>query len=167
MFQRLTEAYTMSQSAPPVADKTGVVEITLEHAFRGGPAVVQSPTDTVYIDIPQGADDRETITVNGQTYQVRMTNDTKFVRKGIHLYYTHFITLREALGGFVFVLDHLDGSSLRITKENGEVVQPGQKKTIPHHGMRRGGACGDLIVTFELVLPSKLTPDQRDALKYF
>ncbi len=169
MFQRIHEAYKASQQAPSLPERQdkGVVDITLEHAFPGGPAAVYTANETTYVNIPPGTDDREILHVDGRAYQVRLSNDTKFVRKGMHLYYTHYITLREALLGFVLVLDNLDGTSLRITKENGEVVQPGQKKTIPNNGIRRGGACGDLIITFEVILPSKLTARQRECLENF
>jgi len=167
MFHRLTEAYTQSQTCAPEVHGESTVEITLEHAYRGGPTVVYTTHETRYVDLPAGVDDREVVMVAGHPYKVRMTNDTKFVRKGIHLYYTHTITLREALGGFVLALDHLDGTTIRITKDTGEVVQPGQKKTISNYGMRRGGVCGDLIVTFDVVLPTKLSPEQRECLRLF
>jgi DnaJ-class molecular chaperone len=164
-FTRIHEAYEHLMKTPPVQATGRVAEITLEQAYRGGPAPVFTPTETIYIDIPPGTDDNETISVGGGQYTVRVTNTSKFTRKGLNLYYTHTISLKEALCGFVLALDHLDGTTIRITKDNGDVVQPFQKKTIHHYGIRRGQHCGDLVVTFEVLLPTKVTEAQRKCVE--
>ncbi|KAG8231208.1 hypothetical protein J437_LFUL010905, partial [Ladona fulva] len=50
----------------------------------------------------------------------------KFQRSGNDLAMVHTLTLTEALCGFTFLLEHLDGRELLITHSAGRVVKPGK-----------------------------------------
>lgn len=78
--------------------------------------------------------------------------------RGIDLSATVHITLLEALQGFSrSVLTHLDGRRLRVTKERGQVVRPGQIDMVQGEGMfdqRLRDRRGDLYIKYEIEFPT-------------
>jgi len=65
-------------------------------------------------------------TVTGDiVFVLQQKEHPKFKRKGEDLFVEHTLSLTEALCGFQFVLTHLDGRSLLIKSNPGEVVKPG------------------------------------------
>lgn len=161
-FNKLTEAYQHILGAPRDPQLDRVVDVTLEQSFSG--ALVPVGEETVYIEIPPGIDDKEIVTAEGTRYTVRLTNDTRFVRQGLDLYYTHTLTLKEALCGFVFPLELLDGSTIRVNNEDGQIISPRQKKKISHYGMRRGHHAGHLYIVFDVRFPTQLSAEQQAAI---
>lgn len=84
-----------------------------------------------------------------------------FVRDGNNLRMTMHISLREALVGFSKYITHLDGRQVEI-KQTG-VTKPGHVQRVvgegmPHHGTP--SRKGDLLVTYVVDFPAKLTPQQ-------
>lgn len=80
----------------------------------------------------------------------------KFQRSGDDLYVNHTVTLTEALCGFNFVLHHLDGRDLLITHPQGQVIKPGDVKTVVGEGMpqyKNPFEKGNLYVNFEIKFP--------------
>jgi len=78
------------------------------------------------------------------------------------------ISLVEALLGFEFNLKHLNGQEVTIKTEAGDIVQHKSARRIPNLGMpkyKEGFAFGDLIITFDVVMPVKLTEQQASDLK--
>jgi len=60
------------------------------------------------------------------------------------------ISLREALCGFSFKLQHLDGRVLLLKSAPGEIIRPGDQKAIPSEGMphyKRSIDKGQLIIS--------------------
>ncbi|KAK1394092.1 hypothetical protein POM88_013148 [Heracleum sosnowskyi] len=92
----------------------------------------------------------------------------KFKRKGDDLFVEHKLSLTEALCGFQFVLTHLDGRSLVIKSNPGEVIKPDQYKGIGDEGMpmhQRPFMKGTLYVHFTVDFPDSLNPEQVKALE--
>lgn len=56
---------------------------------------------------------------------LQQTEHETFKRGGIDLYVDKKLSLREALCGFEFVLEHLDGRKLSIKQPPGKVIAPG------------------------------------------
>jgi DnaJ family protein A protein 2 len=56
---------------------------------------------------------------------LQLKEHPKFKRKGDDLFVEHSLNLTEALCGYKFVLQHLDGRQLLIKSEVGEIVKPG------------------------------------------
>ena len=54
-----------------------------------------------------------------------------FKRKGEDLFMEHTLTLAEALCGFEFLVNHLDGRQLLIKSNPGEIIKPSELKH-PH-----------------------------------
>ena len=65
-------------------------------------------------------------TVTGDiVFVLKLKEHARFKRKGDDLFVEHSLNLTEALCGFQFVLQHLDGRQLLIKSNAGEIVKPG------------------------------------------
>lgn len=75
------------------------------------------------------------------------------------------LTLQDALCGFDFVLEHLDGRQLHI-KNDTDIVTPGSKLTIPNEGMPiPGGTGGSLHIVFDVVFPKSLSATNKQKIR--
>jgi len=80
-----------------------------------------------------------------------------FKRKGNDLFLEKEISLTEALCGFKFTIQHLDGRQLLVSSTEGEVVKPGHFKAIYDEGMvdwQRSYDKGKLFIHFSVKFPS-------------
>jgi len=166
-----------------------MVEISLDQAFTGGKIPVtidrwihvqhvkQSERETLYIDIPRGVDTNEWMLISnrgnmgptGELGDVRVIftikNTTKMERKGLDLWYTHSITLKEALCGFSFHLEYLRGQILQLNNPAGNIVSPYYKKVMPEMGMKRDEQTGNLVLAFMIQFPTTLPESSIESLK--
>ena len=178
--------HTVNVKPPPLVV---TLSITLDQAFTGCSLPVEIErnifehrskrveTETCYVDVPAGIDNNEIIVIERKghvnpDYEVgdvkvviQIDNPTKLVRSGLDLVYTHAITLKEALCGFSFELEFLQGKQLKIANQEGNIVTPQLRKTIPNMGMKRDHRQGALIITFNIGFPVSLTPEQSEVLK--
>jgi DnaJ-class molecular chaperone len=132
--------------------------------------------ETIYIDIPQGVDDNEMIVLRDRgniiTEQCKgdikitilVQNNTLFKRSGLDLIIDKTISLKEALCGFSFELNYINGKSYRVDNNKGSIVPPEYKKNIPEMGLKRGEHRGNMIINFHIEFPSSLTNEQIDKL---
>ena len=132
--------------------------------------------ETIYVEIPKGIDDNEIILlrdkgnfVNEQIKGdlkvfVKVENSTAFKRQGLDLIFDKKISLKEALCGFSFELAHLNGKTYTINNNKGSIVTPSYYKSIPNMGLTRNEHVGNLIITFNVVFPEKLSSKQIEAL---
>lgn len=76
------------------------------------------------------------------------------------------LTLQDALCGFDFVLEHLDGRQLHI-KNDLDIVTPGSKLTIPNEGMPIGGAGAkaSLHIVFDVIFPKTLSVVNKQKIR--
>lgn len=93
-----------------------------------------------------------------------------FTRDGDDLHIEREITLREALCGFSFTLTHLDGRNLLLRSAPGQIIRPGDQKSVPNEGMphyKRSIDRGQLIVSFKIVFPEdgSITPEMSTSLQ--
>lgn len=80
-----------------------------------------------------------------------------FKRHGDDLVYNHSITLSEALTGFRFPITHLDDRVLIIQSAPGDVIKPGDIKTIEGEGMpkyKNPMLKGNLYIKFHIDFPT-------------
>ncbi|KAI3647454.1 hypothetical protein MP228_007675 [Amoeboaphelidium protococcarum] len=94
----------------------------------------------------------------------------KFSRKNDDLIYKAEIDLLTALAGGKMAIEHLDGHIALVTIVPGEVIKPGDLKTIPGEGMpiyKRSQDYGDLYIQFDIKFPApnSLTPAQLKSLE--
>lgn len=134
--------------------------------------------ETIYVDIHRGVDDNEIILIkekgnilNGIKGDVKLVikidNSTNFNRVGLDLVYEHTLTLKEALCGFSFKIEHLNGTVYTITHATniGLVISPNYKKVIPNLGLSRGNIVGNLVIILNIKFPEMLSPEIVDQLK--
>jgi DnaJ-class molecular chaperone len=89
-----------------------------------------------------------------------------FARDGSNLIFKSAIPLTDALCGFNVEIPSLDGRFIRQRIDG--VVTPGSTRLIPNEGMpisKQPGRKGDLIVTFDVIFPQRLTQLQKDKIR--
>jgi len=91
----------------------------------------------------------------------------RFERRGQDLFMKKSISLLEALCGFAFPVTQLDGRVLLIKSQPGEIVKPGEVKSVPGEGMpkhRNPFDKGFLLIEFDVELPESLPATTLSAL---
>jgi hypothetical protein len=83
-----------------------------------------------------------------------------FKRSGLDIHTEKTITLKEALCGFVFNIEHINGKKFVFNSSSGNIIRDGLIKTIPKLGIRRGEEVGNLSIVFHVAYPEKLTEEQ-------
>ena len=174
------------QKPPPIVKD---IHIQLKQAYAGTSVQVDierwiqeedlkiNENETIQINIPQGIDDNESILLQGNgniiniggksikgdvQLNIHISNDTEFKRNQNDLYYKKIITLKEALCGFKFKLEHINGNQLGLNVNI--VLFTGAKQVFKNLGMIREGNTGNLILDFEVKFPESLTPEQKEAI---
>jgi DnaJ-class molecular chaperone len=174
--------FPVQKPAPLLAS----VEITLDQAYTGCciPIEVErqiefhrvrhSEMETIYVDIPYGIDNNETIMlpkrgnqVDGTSGDIKIVvtvkNNTKLERKGLDLYYTQSISLKEAMCGFTVEIEYLQNKNFKIVN-NDFIITPQYKKVVANGGMKRDKNQGQFIIMFNIVFP-QLSPEKIEQLK--
>jgi len=167
------------------------VQLTLEQAYFGVAelsitidrvVVVQhiqsQEQETIKIAIPAGIDTNEAILLQdkGHVIQdkvkgdvhviIKIQENSMIVREGMDLHFKKTISLKECLCGFSCEIPHINGKMLRLNHSgSSHVIKPGEKKTIPGYGMIKAQTTGNLVVTFDVLFPDKLTEEQIVAIQ--
>ena len=128
--------------------------------------------ETVYVSIPQGADDGEIVIlrdkgniINEQIKGdikifIKISNETIFKRSGLDLILEKNITLKESLCGFSFEIEYINGKSYTLNNNKGNIICPEYRKIYPNMGLTRGDHKGNMIIHFHIKFPESLTEDQ-------
>lgn len=89
-----------------------------------------------------------------------------FRREKLNLFMKKTITLVEALCGFEFLVDHLDGRKLHVKCDGKQTVKPGQFKCIREEGLPeyKGYGRGHLYIEFTVEFPKTLPDNVRQLL---
>jgi len=154
----------------PAADVEYPIDVTLVEAYKGAERSLElrgedGKTRRLSVKIPAGVREGQRIRLAGQAdggdlyLLVHAKPDPRFARDGDDLRMELPVALHEALLGAEVTLPTLKGRvSLRIPPE----TQNGRTIRLAGQGMpRAGGGYGDLYVTVKLVLPTKLTDEER------
>ncbi|KXS11886.1 heat shock protein DnaJ family protein [Gonapodya prolifera JEL478] len=129
-------------------------------------AIERGMTDGQKIVFEREGDQSPDVTPGDVVFTLKTAEHPVFTRVGDNLYTHETITLQEALVGFRKVLKHLDGSEV-ILDRNGTVTQPGYVQELLQEGMPLHtfpSERGKLYVEYNVVLPTKLTTTQADAI---
>mmetsp|Transcript_11562 Transcript_11562/g.26465 ORF Transcript_11562/g.26465 Transcript_11562/m.26465 type:complete len:424 (-) Transcript_11562:573-1844(-) len=102
-------------------------------------------------------------------FVVQQKEHPRFIRKGDDLLMQQRIKLVEALCGCHFVVEHLDKRNLVVKTKDGELIRPGDVKTIEDEGMpmhKNPFVKGKLYVKFEIEFPDNgsISPEHVKAL---
>ena len=132
--------------------------------------------ETIYVDIPKGIDDNEIIILRDKgniisdickgdiKINITIQNNTAFKRSGLDLILDKNISLKEALCGFSFEMNYINGKSYTLNNNKGSIVPPEYKKIYPGMGLQRGEHKGNMIINFHVEFPTTLTIEQIDKL---
>lgn len=170
-------------SKPPVINKN--VEISLNDAYNGITMPIEiekwsqrgdlqiNECETIYLNIPKGINDGESIvlgecgnkindSIRGDVkITVQIKNTTHFIRNGLDLIYKKRLLLREALCGFNFQIEHMNGKHLGFNNTT-TIISPGMRKIINSMGMiKEGQPTGNLIIEFDVDFPTNLSQEQK------
>ena len=100
-------------------------------------------------------------------FKVETTPHPTFTRDGNTLKTTVKISLKQALLGFEKSILHLDGHKVNIKRLN-RITKPGEEEKIKGEGMPLydyPSEYGELIIKYEVVLPTSLTEEQKTGFK--
>jgi DnaJ-class molecular chaperone len=164
------------------------LQINMEQVLNGGSIpleierwILENGTkvfekETIYVDVPAGIDDNEMIILRDRgniisdqckgdiKINIIVQNNTAFKRSGLDLILEKTITLKEALCGFSFELNYVNGKSYTLNNNKGSIVPPEYKKVYPDMGLKRGEHKGNMIINFHVEFPEKLTNEQIETL---
>jgi DnaJ-class molecular chaperone len=165
------------------------VSLTLEQCYNGCSIpleidrqvpdndIIKIERETIHAQIPKGILQGDTIILNecGHMNEVGMKGDIRIVINVLqhalfkveHLDLTieKTIPLKAALCGFDFEITHLNGRIFKLANKPGNVIKPGNIKTIPGLGLEKGGESGVLKIKFNVEFPDTLTPEQIQTLQ--
>ncbi len=157
------------------------IEITLPEAYKGADQQLEIRDESgkvrrLAVKIPAGVRDGQRIRLSGQGgpgangapsgdlfLKIRVKTHPLYQRDGDDLRMELPVALHEALLGAEVTVPTLKGRvSLRIPPE----TQNGRTIRLASQGMPRpGGAFGDLYVTVKVVLPTKLSDEDKEAIR--
>lgn len=157
-------------STADTARAPGVVEISLEEAYRGALRQLQTDRNGAYrVRIPPGVQDGARLKVRtpdgDSMLVVRIRRHPRFRRQGDNLEVETPVRFADAaLGGEIDVPTLGDPVRIRIPAG----ISGGAALRVPGRGMpRASGGHGDLVVRVRIVVPRDLTPEQQDFVRRF
>lgn len=139
--------------------------------------VKREETETVYLPIPKGVDNNEIIIMREKgnilsennkgdiKVFIKIQNDTEFIRNGLDLCLNKTISLKDALCGFAFDMNYLDGRIFKLNNTVGNIVTHNYNKVLQGLGMKREEHIGNLIINFNVTFPEHLSEAQVEALR--
>lgn len=155
----------------------GMIPVTIERNIMEG-NVIKKENENIYVNINKGIDANEIIIFRGKGHinnnniqgdiKIIFTikEDENFERNGLDLIYKKTISLKEALCGCNFQMEHLSGKKYKITNSGtNTILTPNYIKIIPNLGIERSNHKGNLCIKFNIVFPSQLTKTQVESLE--
>jgi len=138
--------------------------------------VIGHEKETLYVQIPKGIDNNEIITLvnkgnsyvnNGVSHSnvkiiILLKPHEFFERNGLDILYTKSISLKDALIGFSFMLNHINNKSYNISCS--EIIHFNYEKIINNMGFMRDAFVGNLIIKFNILFPPSLSLDTKKQL---
>jgi len=126
-----------------------ILEVHIEKGMRDG----QKITFAGESDQAPGAEPGDIIFI------LKQKEHERFKRIGNDLFMDHTITLLDALGGTSLAVRHLDERTLLIKSAEGDIIKPGEIRTIEREGMpqhKQPFNRGSLYIKFTIVFPTHL-----------
>jgi molecular chaperone DnaJ len=164
--------FSFSRACPQCGGRGMVVETPCPTCRGSG---VETRPRQVKVRVPSGVDDGQRIRVKGRGgpgrgsgppgdlwVTVRVAAHDMFGRKGRTLTLTLPITFAEAALGAAITVPTLDGSVvLRVPPG----TRSGRTFRVKGRGVADEKGAGDLLVTVEVAVPTKLSPAEREAIE--
>ena len=159
-------------------DYTAELHLSLTDAAETHKQILTVNGKKLRITVPAGVADGQTIKLAGQGGEGAnggpagdlyitfiIDNNTRFKREGDDLYTTVPLDLYTALLGGKVIVDTLNG---KVKLKVQEGTQNGSKIRLRGKGFpvyKQDGAFGDLIITYNITIPTNLTDKQKDLLR--
>ena len=163
------------------------MEITFEQAYNGSniPIIIErsiiynnllkQEKETLYVEIPKGIDNDEIIIIEnkGNIYEnfksnvkiyTFLLNHKLYSRNGLDIYYNINISFKESLLGFEYNFKYLNNKIYKIVNKE-IIIHNNSKKIIENIGFLRNNYNGNLIITFNVNYPEKISKETQEALK--
>jgi curved DNA-binding protein len=175
MFGEMGGGYRQRQTKFRGEDYQAELQLNLTDVYRTHQQVLTVNGKNIRITIPAGVENGQKIKIKGHggpginggpsgdlyiTFHI--INNTKFKRDGNDLHTTVDIDLYTAVLGGEIMIDTLDGKvKLKVKPE----TQNGTKIRLKGKGFpvyKKEGEFGDLIVTFQVKIPTNLTEKQKE-----
>ncbi|TVT62175.1 molecular chaperone DnaJ [Amycolatopsis rhizosphaerae] len=175
LVSRSQGAFAFSE---PCRDCRGRGQIIDDPCPECGGEGISTRTRTLTVRVPAGVDDNQRIRLAGQGepgrggatagdlyVRVHVTPDPVFGRSGNDLTITMPVTFTELALGATITVPTLDGKvSLKVPPGTAS----GRVLRVRGKGIRkRDGSQGDLLVTLQVAVPSRLEPAEQEALQAF
>lgn len=131
--------------------------------------VEKGTPDNHVITYKDAADEFINVRAGSINIKVIQLDHDVFERKGNDLKTRIHISLKEALVGFERELKHLDGHIVNIDRRD-KVTKPGLMERFKDEGMpvfEQYSETGDLLVTYIVEMPDKLSEEQKVLFKEF
>jgi DnaJ family protein B protein 4 len=185
LFNMDTMKQRMAKPTPIIKTET----ITLSKAYTGYNMPIEitrwivegdvkrEETETIYIPIPRGVDNNELIILRDKGNSlsehnkgdikvfIKIQNESEFTRNGLDLILNKTISLKDALCGFIFDMNFLDGRIFKLNNNVGSIIANNYNKVIPGLGMKRDDHTGNLLINFTVTFPEQLSLEQIEALQ--
>ncbi len=159
-------------------DYNAELNLNLKDVYQTHKRVLTVDGKNIRITIPSGVRNGQTIKIKGHGGQginggpngdlfitFSIVNNTDFKRDKDNLYKTVDIDLYQALLGDEIVVDTFNGQvKLKVKPE----TQNGTKVKLKGKGFpvyKKEGQFGDLFITYNIVLPAKLTEKEKELIK--
>jgi len=151
------------------------LQLNLTDVYKTHQQVLTVNNKSIRITIPAGVENDQKIKIkghggpginggpNGDLYIIfHIINNTNFKRHGSDLHTTADLDLYTAVLGGEIIIDTLDGKvKLKVKPE----TQNGTKVKLKGKGLsvyKKEGEFGDLIITFQIKIPTNLTDKQKE-----
>jgi curved DNA-binding protein len=159
-------------------DFNAQLELNLVDVYKTQKQVLTVNGKSIRLTIPAGVSNGQIIKIkgkggpgvnggpNGDLYiEFKINNNTGFKRDGDNLYRTVNLDLYKAILGGEITIDTFDSKvklSVKPLTQNGTQVKL-KGKGFPKY--KEEGAFGDLYITFNVMLPKKLSPEEKELFK--
>jgi curved DNA-binding protein len=178
MFGGASEGRARAQAKFRGQDFQSELSITLEEAYSTHARTLKINDKNIRITIPAGVENGQTIKLKGYggkgvnggpdgdlLIQFIVSNSPNLKRLGNDLYSTVDLDLYEAILGGEKIIDTLSGKLKLIVKPE---TQNGTKTRLKGKGFpvyKKEGVFGDLFITYNILLPTNLTEQQKELFK--
>ena len=138
--------------------KEKIIEFDVKQGWKDGTKITFEQTgDQLHPTIPQ----------NDIEFVIESLPHSLFKREGDDLIYTAAISLKQALCGGYFEMQHLDGVKRKIPLKG--ITTPNMKRTIQNEGMpiskSKNKERGNLHIQFDVIFPEDIEPDVKQQLE--
>ena len=180
VVQRMGNTILQSQQACPDCRGEGYIIKDADKCTLCRGNKVNKESKTIKISLDKGAPDGKRYTFEGESdempgyepgdviIEIRIKKHNLFERTGADLTYHADISLLEALTGFNLLITHLDDRKVLIKSKPGEIIKPGDIKTVKECGMpffEHPTKYGNLYIKFNIIFPKTLGEKQKQALQ--